>query len=272
MQTSTAERDHMVNIRNTTKQKLASGDLAIGVSIRQARTVDIAKAMKTAGFDWLFIDMEHNSMDIDMAVQISVTAQETGITPLVRVPGFEHFHASRVLDGGAQGIVVPHVDDKEVAQKMDDQCKYPHIGHRSVTGAQPMLDFENYPMSEATEAVNAATFLVIMLETSDAISNVDEIASVPGVDALLIGTNDLCMELNIPGQLDHPSNIKAYEATISACKKNGKYVGMGGIYSPDLIEKYVHMGVQMVLGGSDLGLMISAGKEQTAKIRNMIKP
>ena len=60
MQTSTAERDHMVNIRNTTKEKLASGDLAIGVGIRQARTVDIAKAMKTAGFDWLFIDMEHN--------------------------------------------------------------------------------------------------------------------------------------------------------------------------------------------------------------------
>ena len=262
----------MVNIRNTTKEKLASGDLAIGVGIRQARTVDIAKAMKTAGFDWLFIDMEHNSMDIDMAVQISVTAQEVGITPLVRVPGFQHFHASRVLDGGAQGIVVPHVDDKEVAQRMVDQCKYPPIGHRSVTGAQPMLDFENYPLSEATEAVNAATFLVIMLETPTAISNVDEIARVPGVDALLIGTNDLCMELNIPGQLDHPSIIKAYEATISACKKNGKYAGMGGIYSPDLIEKYVKMGVQMVLGGSDLGLMISAGKEQTAKIRNMIKP
>ena len=135
-----------------------------------------------------------------------------------------------------------------------------------------MLDFANYPMSEATEAVNAATFLVIMLETPTAIANVDEIARVPGVDALLIGTNDLCMELNIPGQLDHTSIIKAYEATISACKKNGKYVGMGGIYSPDLIEKYVTMGVQMVLGGSDLGLMISAGKEQTAKIRNMIKP
>ena len=211
-------------------------------------------------------------MDIDMAVQISVTAQEVGITPLVRVPGFQHFHASRVLDGGAQGIVVPHVDNEDVAQRMVDQCKYPPIGHRSVTGAQPMLNFENYPMAEATKSVNAATFLVIMLETPDAISNVDEIAAVSGVDALLIGTNDLCMELNIPGQLDHPSIIEAYEATISACKKHGKYVGMGGIYTPDLIEKYVGMGVQMVLGGSDLGFMISAGKEQTRKIRDMIKP
>tara|TARA_E500000331_G_C17107900_1_gene648318 strand:- start:117 stop:767 length:651 start_codon:yes stop_codon:yes gene_type:complete len=215
--------------------------------------------------------MEHNSMDIDMAVQISVTTQEVGITPLIRVPGFQHFHASRVLDGGAQGIVVPHVDNGEVAQRMVDQCKYPPIGHRSVTGAQPMLDFKNYPMAEAIESVNAATFLVIMLETPTAISNVNEIAVVSGVDALLIGTNDLCMELNIPGQVDHPSIIEVYEATISACKKYGKYAGMGGIYSPELIKKYVEMGVQMVLGGSDLGFMISAGKERSDKIRGMIK-
>jgi 2-keto-3-deoxy-L-rhamnonate aldolase RhmA len=135
----------MINIRNITKEKLESGDLAIGVGIRQARTVDIAKAMKTAGFDWLFIDMEHNSMDIDMAVQISVAAQEVGITPLVRVPGFQHFHASRVLDGGAQGIVVPHVDNEDVAQRMVDQCKYPPIGHRSGNGSATRAEFSKLP-------------------------------------------------------------------------------------------------------------------------------
>ena len=102
----------MVTIKNIAKEKLQAGELTIGVGLRQARTVDIAKAMKTAGFDWLFIDMEHNSMDLDTATQISVTAQDVGITPLLRVPGFQHFHASRALDGGAQGIVVPHVDTK----------------------------------------------------------------------------------------------------------------------------------------------------------------
>ena len=93
----------MISVTNVTKDKLEAGDLAIGVGLRQARTVDIAKAMKTAGFDWLFIDMEHNSMDLDVAVQISVAAQDTGITPIVRVPGFQHFHATRALDGGARG-------------------------------------------------------------------------------------------------------------------------------------------------------------------------
>ena len=112
----------MVDIKNIAKEKLQAGELAIGVGLRQARTVDIAKAMKTAGFDWLFIDMEHNSMDLDTATQISVTAQDVGITPLLRVPGFQHFHASRALDGGAQGIVVPHVDTKETAIQMVRHC------------------------------------------------------------------------------------------------------------------------------------------------------
>ena len=168
----------MVKIQNVAKEKLHAGELVIGVGLRQARTVDIAKAMKTAGFDWLFIDMEHNSMDLDTAIQISVTAQDVGITPLIRVPGFQHFHASRALDGGAQGIVVPHVDTKDTAIQMIDQCKYPPIGHRSVAGAQPMLDFQTFPMHEATEAVNNATLTVLMLETPTAIKNASEIASI----------------------------------------------------------------------------------------------
>ena len=84
----------MVELKNTALDKLRAGELSIGVGLRQARTVDVAKIMKTAGFDWLFIDMEHNSMDMDMAVQISIAAHETGITPIVRVPGYEHYHAT----------------------------------------------------------------------------------------------------------------------------------------------------------------------------------
>ena len=176
----------MVTIRNTALERLKDGDLAVGIGLRQARTVDIAKAMRTAGFDWLFIDMEHNAMDLDIAVQISVAAQDAGITPIVRVPGFQHFHATRVLDGGAQGIVFPHVDDAETAARLVAQCRYPPAGRRSVTGALPQLDFAAHSVADTVEAVNAATLLVIMLETPTAIANADAIAAVTGVDALLI--------------------------------------------------------------------------------------
>jgi 2-keto-3-deoxy-L-rhamnonate aldolase RhmA len=257
----------MVEIRNTALEQLKTGNLAIGIGLRQARTVDIAKAMRTAGFDWLFIDMEHNAMDLDIAVQISVAAQDAGITPIVRVPGFQHFHATRVLDGGAQGIVFPHVDDAETAARLVGQCRYPPAGRRSVTGALPQLDFAAHSVADTVAAVNAATLLVIMLETPTAIANADAIAAVPGVDTLLIGTNDLCMEMGIPGQIDHPDVVAAYQTMIAACKKHQKFPGMGGVYDPPLMRKYVAMGASLVLAGSDLSLLMAAGRARVADIR-----
>ncbi len=260
----------MIELGNLAMGKLAAGELAVGIGLRQARTVDIAKAMRTAGFDWLFIDMEHNTMDLDTAVQICLAAQDCGITPVVRVPGFESFHATRVLDGGAQGIVVPHVDDAETAAQMAAQCKYRPIGHRSVTGALPQLDFRAHPLAEATAAVNAATLLVVMLETPAAIANADAIAAVDGVDALLIGTNDLTMEMGVPGQLDHPEVVAAYETMIAACRKHGKHPGMGGVYQPALMRRYIEMGVRLVLSGSDLSFLMAAAKARVEELRGML--
>ncbi len=260
----------MIEIDNVLKSKLEAGGLALGVGLRQARTVDIAKAMKTAGFDWLFIDMEHNAMDLDMATQISVAAQDAGITPIVRVPGFESFHATRALDCGAQGIVVPHVDDAETAARMVAHCRYPPDGHRSMGGALPQIDFAPHPVGEVAAAINKATFLIFMLETRQAIENVEAIAAVPGYDALLIGTNDLCMDLGMPGAFDHPDVAAIYERVIAACRANGKHAGMGGIYAPDLMQRFVGMGMRLILTGSDFSFMMSAAKAQAATVRALL--
>src|SRR5690606_32481892 len=259
----------MVTVRNHAKERLQAGELVLGVGLRQARTVDIGRIMKTAGYDFLFIDLEHNSMSVDFAGQISIAAQDAGITPVVRVPGYEHFHATRALDAGAQGIVVPHVDTADVAARMVSHCMYPPIGHRSVTGALPQLDFEAAPLGEATAAINGATLLILMLETPQAIDNVEEIAAVPGYDVLLLGTNDLCLEMGIPGQLDHPRVGEAFERVIAACKAHGKYAGLGGVYDPPLMQRYLAMGFRLVLAGSDLTFMLAAAKERAAAVRAM---
>lgn len=258
----------MTAIHNPARERLEAGELALGIGLRQARTVDIAKAMKSCGFDWLFIDMEHNAMDVDVACQISVAAQDAGVTPIVRVPGFQHFHATRVLDGGAMGIVVPHVDDAETARRMVDNCRYPPIGHRSVTGTLPQIDFQSLPVAEATRLINETTLLVIMLETPQAIDNVEEIAAVPGIDVLLIGTNDLCMEMGIPGQVDDPRIAEIYQRVIAACRANGLYAGLGGVYEPNLMQRYIALGMQFVLVGSDLSLLMAAARERVQRLRN----
>jgi len=95
---------------NSARERLEKGGVAIGVGLRQARTVDIAAAMKTCGFDWLFLDLEHNSMTLDAAVQIAMAANAVGIAPLLRIPAGRYDMATRALDGGAWGIVVPHID------------------------------------------------------------------------------------------------------------------------------------------------------------------
>jgi 4-hydroxy-2-oxoheptanedioate aldolase len=247
---------------NHTKQQLAAGKIAIGMGLRLARTVDIATIAKTCGYDWLFIDMEHNSMDVDTAAQIAMAALPVGVTPIVRVPGKEHYHASRLLDAGAQGIVVPHVDTVEEAERAVAYCKYPPVGHRSVMGVLPQFGYRSMPVAESTPIANAQTMVVVMLETPDAIAKAEAIAAVPGVDSILIGTNDLCAEMGIPGQFSDPRVEDAYRKVIAACRKHNIHPGMGGVYEPKLLEKYIGMGMRFILSGGDMGFLMAGARER----------
>ncbi|HZD25636.1 MAG TPA: aldolase/citrate lyase family protein [Alphaproteobacteria bacterium] len=260
----------MVEIVNHAKRTLDAGGLALGVGLRQARTADIGKAMKTAGYDWLFIDMEHSAIGLDDATQIAVAAQDAGITPIVRVPGYAHHHASRALDCGAQGIVFPHVSDGETAARVASYCRYPPEGRRSVAGAPPQLGFAVYPVAEAAAAVNASTLVVVMVETPEAVENADAIAAAPGVDVVLIGSNDLCMEMGIPGQFEHPRLEDAYRRVAEACRCHGRYLGMGGVYAPAQMRKYLGIGARLVLAGSDFSFMMAAARNQAADVRGMV--
>lgn len=259
----------MVTITNPARERLQNGELAIGIGLRQARTADIALAMKTCGFDWLFIDLEHGSMALDTAVQISTAALGIGISPIVRVPKGRYDLATRVLDGGAFGIVMPHVDTAEEARQIVNHLKYPPAGHRSAVGALPQLAFKAAPLAEATAAVNETMLIVAMLESPEAIANADAIAAVPGIDVLLIGTNDLTNEMGIPGELMHERVMAAYETTIAACRKHGKWAGMGGVYSEEGLRRYIDLGVKMIMSGNDLSFLMSAGRARTKMLRGV---
>lgn len=254
-------------IHNHTKALLAERRPAFGVGIRQARTPDIARIMKTAGYDWLFIDMEHNTMEIDTATAIAIAAQDAGITPITRVPSHDTWHATRALDGGAMGIVFPHVDDAETAKRLSSACRYPPQGHRSISGALPQINFAKKPLGEAAAEIDDALLLVLMLESPRAIENADEIAAVPGVDVLLIGSNDLSMEMGVAGELTHPRIKDAFATAARACERHGKTLGMGGIYKPEDMAPYREMGARLILSGSDLGFMQAGASAQMAALR-----
>ena len=258
-------------MKNIAKEKILNHELCLGVGLRQSRTVDIGKIMATSGYDWLFIDMEHNSMDIDIASQISVAAQDAGITPIVRVPDFAHHHATRVLDCGAMGVVFPHVENASIAKKLVSYCLYPPKGHRSMTGVLPQLDFKQQAIADVASTINDNMLIVIMLESPEAINNVDSIAAVDGVDVILIGTNDLCMEMGIPGDYSNAKVKDAYSEVIKACKKHEKTPGMGGVYNEELMSEYINMGMKFILSGSDLSFMMQSALQRSNKLRSFLK-
>jgi 4-hydroxy-2-oxoheptanedioate aldolase len=257
-------------LRNHMKEKLAAKGVVASMTVRFARSIEIAAIAKTAGFDTLYVDLEHNTLSIDTCCQICISAQQIGITPLVRVPANTPEYICRVLDGGAMGVITPHVRSAAEARAIVELVKFPPLGHRSAGGALSHYQYRNFPMAETNAAMNDATSLVVMMETVAALENVEEIIATEGVDMLLIGSNDLCGEMGITGQYDHPRLKDAFTRSIEAARKVGKHVGIGGLAArDDLMTQFVQMGARYVSTGTDLSFLIAACGQRARFVQEM---
>ena len=197
-------------LRNHMKEKLARNQVVASMTVRFSRSIEIAQIAASAGFDTLYVDLEHNTLSIDTCCQICISAQQIGLTPLVRVPANTADYICRVLDGGAMGVITPHVRSAGEARAMVDLVKFPPLGRRSAGGALSHYQYRSFPLAETNAAMNDATSLVVMMETVAALENVEEIIATDGVDMLLVGSNDLCGEMGISGQYDHPLLREAF--------------------------------------------------------------
>lgn len=257
-------------VENHLKNRLAAGQLSASFNVLHWRHSNVAKIAEHLGFHWLFIDYEHNSMDVDNIAQMCVAALGTSVTPIVRVPSHLHFHATRLLDNGAMGVIVPHISTVEEARELVANTRFPPLGRRSVTSPGAQLGFEALPRSKQVQVLNNNTFVVAMIESPEGIENADAIAALDGIDALLIGGNDLSMEYGIPGQLDHQLIDKAFDTMCKACKKHGKHAGMGGVYDHTLMERFIRKGVRFFQAAGELNLM-EIGARQRMDFINSIK-
>lgn len=244
---------------NAMKAKMKAGEVGIGMILRMVNNVQIVAVAKSAGFDCIYIDLEHCSFSLESVSQICMMATSMGVTPMVRVPGHDPSMISRTLEAGAQGIIIPHLDTKAQAEAVVDAAKFPPLGNRSLLGLNPHTLFRVGPAAETMRQMNEATMVVGMIESVAAVGNADDIASVDGLDMLLVGTNDLCNSLGIPGQLDHPSVREAYAHVATACARHGKYLGVGGLNSrPDIAKEMIALGGRYISAGSDAGFLMSA--------------
>ncbi len=255
-------------LRNHVKEKLARGEVIASITVRLTRGIEIVRIAKTAGFDSLYVDMEHASFSLETTGQICMAALEAGITPFVRVPGITD--VSRVLDAGALGIIAPHVRSAGEARDYVRAAKFPPLGDRSAAGPLPHLQYRSFPAAEADAALNAATMLMVQFESKEAVAKADEIAAVEGVDMVMIGSNDFLADCGLTGQFEHARLRDAYAKTIAACRKHGKHVGVGGLASkPELTAQFVRMGARYVSTGTDLGFLLAASTAKAKEVRDI---
>jgi 2-keto-3-deoxy-L-rhamnonate aldolase RhmA len=245
--------------RNFLKEKMADGKLTVGMIARLVRGAEIAAIAHTAGFDCLFIDLEHNSFTLESVSQICLTCNALQITPLVRVLDRNPTNIGRALECGAMGVIVPGVETPSDAAAVVAAAKYPPLGERSIAPHLPHLFFRAAPAQEVMPALNEATLVVTMMESIAALEAIEEIATVDGVDMVLVGANDLCNAMGLPGQPDHPKVRAAFERVAAACTKAGVFFGVGGLGSrPELAKEMIALGARYVTAGADVTFLVNA--------------
>src|SRR5476651_2722158 len=240
------------------------------MTIRLTRGVEIARMAKTAGFDMIYIDLEHSTLTLEATGQICQASLSAGVTPMVRVPANTPEYIQRVLDGGALGIIAPDIRSADEARAVVRAAKYAPLGERGAGGALPHLEYRTFPTAEANAAVNDATMVIVQFESADALEKADEIAAVEGVDMVLIGVNDMLASMGIPGQYEHAKVKDAYARTIAACRKHGKHVGVGGLSTrPKLAAEFIAMGARLLSTGTDIQFLLAAMTEKAKQVREI---
>ena len=256
---------------NPVRTKMRSGQAAFGLSVRLARSPDIARVAKATGHDFLFIDVQHSIFNLESIAAIAQTALAIDVSPLVRVRSVEDPDVPLLLDNGVAGIVFPDVNNAAEARRAVDRCRFPPIGRRSVSGGYPQFDDRAVPVTRATAALDAATLVVCMVETAEGLNNLEEICAVPGVDVVHIGANDLLVSLGKPGQFDDPIVVEAMDRAIAATAKNNGFAGCGGNRDVARQAASVKRGVRFLTTQSDIGFLAAAANQWTSGLRKAIE-
>jgi 2-keto-3-deoxy-L-rhamnonate aldolase RhmA len=251
------------------KQKCEANQLVLCLALTQARTVDIPMMAAACGFDAIYVDLEHTAASLETSSMLCAAALGFGLFPLVRVPSHDHQYMTRVIDTGALGVIVPHVNTREQARHIVDTCRFPPVGRRSIVGPNPATRYQPMKPTEVVEYLDRNTLLAAMLETPQAIENADAIAAVPGLDMILIGTHDLTAEMGILAQFRDPRFSQAMQTAAKACRAHGKILGVAGIRDLELLAELVALGVRFVSAGTDAGFFVEAAQAQVSRLRSI---
>ncbi|GIV34005.1 MAG: 2,4-dihydroxyhept-2-ene-1,7-dioic acid aldolase [Chitinophagales bacterium] len=251
-----------MNLKHTLKQN----KLTIGSWITIGHP-SVAEILCSAGFDWLTIDLEHSPIDLETAQTLIALIQGKGLKALVRVGKNEEVIIKRVMDAGADGVIVPMINSRQDAEQAVSFTKYPPAGKRGVGLARAQrygTGFDAYKRWLEEEAI-----VIAQIEHVQAVDNIEEIIAVPGIDGTIIGPYDLSGSLGIAGQLDHPLLQEKVKAVEAACKKQNFPLGYHVIQSDHkkMLEK-IREGYTFLAFSLDFFFLGDKAREEMRMIRS----
>jgi len=251
---------------NSTREKLSRGETVIGCGLQCYRSPEIARTFAAAGFDYVFIDMEHGSYDLETAQDMIAAANGSGITPIVRVGELLYSLVARLLDAGAQGIILPRVEDPRILEEALSWMRFPPVGKRGYGVNTTMIGYEAHGFKEIIEHQNANTLAVVQFETKLATERADELLSLSGLDIAMVGPADLSIALGIPGEFEHPLLVSTVKRLIEQCNENGVVPGIQ-TRSTAMAKAWVDRGMRFVGAGAEHGLLLEKAKETVGILR-----
>lgn len=242
--------------RNPVKAALKAGQPQVGAWLSLGNMY-AARVMARIGFPWLTVDMEHSPVGIEQAANLFGAIAEAGCVPLARVPRGTHENIKRVLDAGAWGIVVPMVNTVEEAKLAIAAAKYPPTGNRSIGGGLHALNFDATAGDYYNKA-NDEVLVILQTESPQGVENAEAIYSLPGVDAIFVGPNDLTFQMRSAAGVDPtPEALEAMlQRVLAIGKKVGTPVGLH-VQTIDDVKKRIEQGWRFLAIGSELRFMTS---------------
>lgn len=236
------------------KQRLKNGEHLLGTMVTTFASADMAKLLKQYGFDFFIIDCEHGSFTTREVADMISVARAIGLPAMVRIPEMRREHALKFTEMGANGILLPNTESAEQAQMLVDCTKYAPLGHRGVSLSRPHTDFAKVDGRSYMARANDENILLCQIESREGVAHIDEIMAVDGIDAALIGPNDMTQDYGKLDHFDDPEIVEAIGRVVASAIAHGKFSGAHFGSSTPLIP-WIQRGMQLNMWSSDIGLM-----------------
>ncbi|MBI5773262.1 MAG: 2-dehydro-3-deoxyglucarate aldolase [Verrucomicrobia bacterium] len=249
--------------KNFVREKLKRGEASLGTWLTLPCPV-AARMMAGVGFDWLTVETEHSPISIETAAAQFISITAGGCAPFVRLPMNTTENIKRVLDTGAWGVIVPLVNTRAEAEAVVEAARYAPLGSRTIGGQMHAINFET-AAANYYEKANDEILVVVMIEQAKGVENAEAILSVPGIDAVFIGPNDLHQSYGLKPvfESDAPQFVEALQHVRTTAKKHGVAPGLH-VIDAATAQRRMAEGFQFIAVGSDAGMMLGKANE-TAK-------